>query len=170
MRGGKRAFTLTELLVVMAVIIILLSILVVSIDGFYAWAMQLRCQHHMEEIWKACEMYASKNHSWLPAAWDYTQARVWYDTLVQGEYLDNIAAVQCPLAEIQVSATSGSVVTYMPEQNRTAIDKALQWFKNNQAANGSWVNPSSGGTPGTTALVLMTYLGFGCTENTGAEE
>ena len=34
-RGSKRAFTLTELLVVMSVVIILMSMLVVGIDGIF---------------------------------------------------------------------------------------------------------------------------------------
>ena len=57
-----RGFSLTELLVVVAVILVLVSILIIGTEAVYSRAMRLKCTHRMEQFWQACLMYASASH------------------------------------------------------------------------------------------------------------
>jgi len=173
-KNHRRGFTLTELLVVCAVIIILMSILIVCVDGLYAYALQVKCQHHLEQIWGACVMYASANQGMYPAAWTYGAAGgttncAWNDLLTTLRYLDDKGVIGCPATELPETSGSDIVNTGTPMNNTTTtILGALRWFKNNQQANGSWpiadaANCSDGNptTSSQSAMALLSFLGFG---------
>ena len=98
-RQGNGAFTLTELLVVVAVILILLSLVILGADTAYTQAMQVKCQHRLEQIWNACLMHAAGNQATLPAAWSHELAKPWYDVLVDEGYVDTGDTIRCRTPE-----------------------------------------------------------------------
>jgi prepilin-type processing-associated H-X9-DG protein/prepilin-type N-terminal cleavage/methylation domain-containing protein len=168
-----RAFSLTELLVVVAVILILLAILVVGLNATYSYANRLKCQHRLEQIGHASLMYAAQNRGLFPASWDFYASRPWYETLVAGNYLSDLDAVHCPSADDLSGQGSGVRAGAMPAETQDAILKALRWLKGNQNSDGSW--PTGTGTymngrvDGITGLALMCFLAYGCTTTEPAE-
>jgi prepilin-type processing-associated H-X9-DG protein len=104
-RRDRVGFSLTELLVVMCIIIILMSILVVGLGQTHTEAERLRCQHHLEELGKAAQMWSNKNHGReLPAVGARTGlAAVWCKTLVPylsaaGNEAEATQVMNCPVA------------------------------------------------------------------------
>ena len=63
---GKRGFTLIELLVVVAIISLLVSILVPSLQNAKALATQVVCQSNLHGIGQATYMYANDNNGMFP--------------------------------------------------------------------------------------------------------
>ncbi|NQT91905.1 MAG: type II secretion system protein, partial [Lentisphaerae bacterium] len=172
----NKAFTLTELLVVMSVIIILLSMLVVCVDGIFTHAARMQCQHQMEQIWHACLLYANANRV-LPNAWDFSQGRPWYAQLGAEGYLDNPDAYHCPSSDITSSYGSG-LGSHDPGSPAAAYDgilHALNWMNNpanqtNHAASGgvTWNIGQEGNRPpyaAKSALAALSFMGAGCTIN-----
>jgi prepilin-type processing-associated H-X9-DG protein len=173
----RKAFTLTELLVVMSVIIILLSMLVVCVDGIFTYAARMQCQHRMEQLWHACVMYSNK-HRVLPNAWDFSHGRPWYAQLEAEGYLDNPTAYNCPSSDMTSSYGSG-LGSHAPGSSAAAYDgilHALNWMNNpanqtDHAASGG-VTWSIGQDPGNrppfaakSAMAALSFLGAGFTIN-----
>jgi prepilin-type N-terminal cleavage/methylation domain-containing protein/prepilin-type processing-associated H-X9-DG protein len=94
----SRAFSMTELLVVIAVIVILMSLLIVTVNGVYAQAGRLKCQHRLEQIWHACRMFENQ-HGQLPQAYNPKTFVRWYDALVGGEFVTDRDFITCPAAD-----------------------------------------------------------------------
>jgi len=152
----KTGFTLIELLVVTAVIMILVSIVVFSVQGTYAYAMRLKCQHRMEQVWYACNMYHNENRGKLPQAWDFEARLPWYVNLYDEGYLDRDDAVGCPMAESdplvpsdEVEGTGGGSSGPPPEQIVETIYMGLRWLKDQAVAEDAtpqfyqvWTHPS----------------------------
>ena len=139
---GSRAFTLTEMLVVISVVIILASMLVLCIDGLYTYAIRLQCQHRMEQLWSACLLYQSQERV-LPHAWDFGRKAPWYDTLVESGYLDNKAVAYCPSAEDLQSTYGTGEGGYTPDGSDALVEavmKALNWLNESHVPY-----PASGG-------------------------
>jgi prepilin-type N-terminal cleavage/methylation domain-containing protein len=164
----RKGFTITEMLVVIAVILILAVVLTVGIGTVYSQSIRVKCQHNLEQIGKACLMYASANRGLYPKAWDMYNHRRWYDTLLT-TYLPEERVLGCPL-EPNPPITGGTSDTY--EGSREVID-ALEWLADHQDNAGYWDVESNGGTSGSrgtgyrtgvTALALMAFLGNGCTD------
>ena len=65
-RRRVRAFTLTELLVVIGIIALLISILLPSLSAARANAQALRCQSNLRQWALAMHLYANDNHGYLP--------------------------------------------------------------------------------------------------------
>src|SRR5690242_17534102 len=61
-----RAFTLVELLVVIAIIAVLLAILLPVLSGAREYARQAKCASNMRQIVLAMLMYANDNEGTLP--------------------------------------------------------------------------------------------------------
>jgi len=160
--------SLTELLTVVAIILVLVAILIVGMDHFYSQAMQTQCQHRLEQIGHAIEMYSSNHDSLLPRSWDTYTGRLWYQTLA-GTYLDSWDVLGCPVAGLppQKESGGGSLV----DPSREHIDvllAALRWLSERQTKDGAyagrWSAASSHYHAGVTSLALMAFLGFGCTD------
>jgi len=164
---AKRGFTLTELLVVVCVILILMSILVVGAGGVFTYANRLKCQHRMEQIWHACQMYAN-NNGILPRVYDSATSNLWYDTLFDAGYLDNADAIQCPSSEIVAAPGTGgeSPGSGSEEEAYETVAKILNYLNNpaHQAAGSGggirWTE-DGGGSPATVAFGVMAYIGAG---------
>ena len=168
-RAGK-GFTLTELLVVMSIIIILLSMLVVCVDGIFVYVTRMQCQHRMEQLWTACVMYSNKNRI-LPGAWDFDNGRPWYAMLVASGYLDNFGVCTCPSSDIASTYGEGTSIVSgpIPEERQRALAKCLNWMKANQKPDGAigYIPGESSAFPqlkddaGLTGLGLLAFLGYG---------
>ena len=78
----SRAFSLTELLVIVAVILLLMSFLIVGTGGVHGQAVRVKCQHRLEQIGQGSVVFASKNHGQLPRSYDPVTGRRWYDALL----------------------------------------------------------------------------------------
>ncbi len=166
-RASTRGFSLTELLVVVAVILILISVLIVGVEQIYASAMCLKCQHRLEQIGQACHMYASQSDGVYPKAWDMYSRRRWYETLAR-PYLANVNVLGCPSAgEIEMRELEAGPPP-APEHAEDML-QALRWLKSKQEPDGRWDVSNTGGNRGNsdngiTALALMAFLGYGCTD------
>ena len=160
---ASKAFTLTEMLVVISVVIILASMLVLCIDGLYTYAIRLQCQHRMEQIWHACLTYQTRERI-LPNAWDYDHGRPWYATLHAEGYLDNTAVYTCPSSDLPSSYGTGSSGS-SPGSGRDdheALLGALRWLAKTQNADGSWSRSNNSNNPAAnTAGCLLAFLGAG---------
>ena len=160
---ARKGFTLTELLVVMSIIIILLSMLVVCVDGIFTYATRMQCQHHMEQLWTACLMYSNK-HRILPNAWDYDHGHPWYAMLATNGYLDSAEVYNCPSSDLVSTYGTGSTTVSGPSSSETmeAIHKTLNWMKDTQRGDGTWYDDGWRDV-GQAGLGLLAFLGAGCT-------
>lgn len=64
----RRAFTLVELLVVLAVIGVLLSLLLPAVNRIRAKSVALKCKAQLAEVGKAMQMYLNENNGRYPPA------------------------------------------------------------------------------------------------------
>ena len=167
------SFSMTEILVVVAVILVLISLLIVGVESFYAHTQQVKCQHRLEQIGHACEMYALKHHGQLLAAWDMHSRHRWYEALAE-EYLDSDAIIACPL-EPDPPKAEPFKGDFTPNQT---IINGLEWLKEHQEPDGHWEVYKWGGISGSrgtgyhtgvTAIGLMAFLGYGCTDRYPSE-
>ena len=172
-RPSRNAFTLTELLVVMSVIIILLSMLVVCVDGIFTYVTRMQCQHQMEQLWDACLMYQNK-HRILPNAWDYDVARPWYAMLRTEKFLDDDSVLSCPSSDISSEYGTGwsGVTGGELDEYFEAVTKALNWLDvshvpHNPSGGVTWVAPCDpnadwgANSPVGTAFSLLAFTGAG---------
>ena len=172
-RGRKGAFTLTELLVVMSVVIILLSMLIVGVEGIFVYAGRMQCQHHMEQTWKACLMYQNDNRA-LPFVWDVDardrQGAPWYFVLATRKYVNDESLLRCPSSDI-VSQFGSAAVQILPglePENADALEDTLRWLAAQQIKTGTnrgmWARNGDAGYDQTaTALCILAFLGAGKT-------
>ena len=175
MRGNRtaKAFSLTELLVVIAVILVLLSLLIVGTQAVYSNSIRLRCQHRLEQIGHALHMYAAEHRGMLPAAWDMHSGRLWYETL-RATQLDDWTILACPASEFGApNPSTGGGTDPSGRANVEDLLEVLRWLKEKQEPSGRWSYHSDGRTTGSykgiTALALLAYFGFGCTDQYPAE-
>lgn len=102
----SRALTLTELLVVIACILVLVSLFVTITGTFYESAGCLRCQHRLEQIGHACVMFSNANRGrelWCLDLASGGGSPRWYEKLVPylgGSTLDEaLVHLNCPAAD-----------------------------------------------------------------------
>lgn len=94
-RGGKTlAFTLVEILVVIAIVVILMSLLFPALKTARDGALQIRCTGNMKNVGHAFSMYASDYAEWSPVIYGtgiswYTQYGVWPYLYPQKTYVKN---------------------------------------------------------------------------------
>jgi prepilin-type processing-associated H-X9-DG protein len=97
------AFSLTEVLVVVAVVVLLVSLILAGGDRIYVEAMRLRCQHRLEQLGHACQMFANEHGGQFPKTWDNAVAMPdgsirrerWYGAL-KGYVADEERVFTCP--------------------------------------------------------------------------
>ena len=103
----RRGFSLTEVLVVIAVILILLSVLMVGVDETYTISISLKCRHRLEQLGYACRLFAENHDGRWPRSWNNAielpgggmARRRWYgahEPYCQG----NKTVFECPVVEI----------------------------------------------------------------------
>jgi len=89
---GRRGFTLTELLVVMAIITILASLLFPALSGARRKASQIQCLNNARQLNLALQMYAGDAGGYYPARRPRTNA--WFVTLMP--YYKDPHILKCP--------------------------------------------------------------------------
>ena len=157
-----RAFSLTELLVVVAVVLILVSILIVGTKAVYAKATQMKCQHRLEQIGSACTMYSSANRGALPPVSDFAAGKPWYQLLAEGGHLSTLDVVVCP----SVDAPPPQILQPEPPSEVSAsILETLRWLKRMQNPNGSWTcEGSKKAHNAVSGFAMLVFLLSGCTD------
>lgn len=65
---GEPAFSLIELLVVTAILSILVSIILPSLQAAREQALSIRCRSNLHSIGHAASLYETKNNDWLPGS------------------------------------------------------------------------------------------------------
>ena len=168
-RPGRRArgFSLTELLVVTAVLLVLISLIIVGVDSVYVSAMQLKCQHRLEHIGSACNMYALSNQGTLPESAEQYMGRPWYQVLYECGHLDTLDAVACPSAD---AAPPELAQKQPPSEVSSSILDALRWLKKVQEPSGRWNGTGTSASANknahnaVTGLAMLLYLTAGCTD------
>ena len=171
----RRGFTIVELLVVVTVIIVLLGLLTAGWEEAYTYAMRVKCQHNLEQIWSACMMYSTAHSNRWPQIWNWgsvSSQKPWYDTLVATGYLTDSRVTVCPSSNVPIGAGEGGYTSPQTTVALDAINKALNWL--NDPANQTPHAPSGGiywpgFNPGSTALGILAFLGAGHDINSTAK-
>ena len=168
MKHPCKGFSLTELLVVIAVLLIVLSIIVVSAQHTHAQALQLQCRHRLEQLGQAMEMYSTKHQGMLPRSWDSATGMLWFETLAS-TYLDDADILTCPVVgEPPIIGQRGGGGDSSRDYVET-YSKVLNWLKYKQDDDGRWpVLDADAGWwrfPNTmTGFALMALFGYGCND------
>jgi prepilin-type N-terminal cleavage/methylation domain-containing protein/prepilin-type processing-associated H-X9-DG protein len=156
-----RGFSFTELMVVLAVIAVLAALLIAGLGSAQTEALRLKCQHRLEQIGNAFQMYISANHGQLPELVNY-QSQPWYMTLARGGYVDNPALIACPVEDDNL--------TTVVEPTETAADllEGLRWLSRVQnEGTGGWDWEAPAGNDASDAisgLALYAFLTSGCSD------
>lgn len=90
-RRPGNAFTLVELLVVVAIISLLASLLAPALQSAVAKAKIIKCLGNQKQIAMGLDMYAADYRQWYPYAWGWKPEilpyKLWHRTLLMGGYL-----------------------------------------------------------------------------------
>jgi len=157
-------FSLTELLVVVAVILILISVLIVGVQGVYSHAAQLNCQHNLEQVGYALQMYASNNQGLWPAVWNRNTGKSWYQ-VIAADYLSDPAILGCPsVGKPPVTIAEGVPDQEEKREEADELYKALRWLQSKQRPDGRFPTINFAWPQSSTGLSLLAFFGFGCTD------
>lgn len=141
---GCRIFTLLELLVVIAVIVILASLLLPSLQKAKASAKTIQCSNNLKTIYFAFESYAEEHLDYYPPT-TVSSGVEWYDLLYNNGYISGVkplmvqinarsvtCAALCPAATtIHVNVRTdftgnGGILSQNADQNRYVKCKRLK--------------------------------------------
>ncbi len=167
-RRTERGVSLTEILVVIAIILILASFLVVGLEFMHTRAIAVNCQHHLEQIGYALSMYSTNNHGMLPASKCPIRGWLWYETLA-ATYVKEPTVLGCPyIGPPQVSSME-ELAARPVRQNVDAYHKGLYWLKKKQRPSGQF--PAVGAwqdaynyANASSAFALMAFFSFDCND------
>jgi prepilin-type N-terminal cleavage/methylation domain-containing protein/prepilin-type processing-associated H-X9-DG protein len=164
----RRAFTLIELLLVVAIIALLIAILAPSLQGARKQALQLKCNANLRELGQAATFYAQDNRQHIVRAeyrppplgdWrshlHYSQALLYglpyYDGVIPGLWRPTPLAGQAPLIEVLRKIPTFQCPTF--PDDLTNGDQSLDYVVNAfqmpyTDRNVQLDNPHDGGPPG----------------------
>ena len=109
----KAAFTLIELLTVLAVIVVLSALVIPSLKGAYAQSLSVKCASNMQQLGKACLLYAQDNEMCLPKSSCDDPRDCWTNSLQP--YANGTVTYRCPADE-----ATGRTRTYVINDYLTA--------------------------------------------------
>ena len=92
----RRAFTLVELLVVIAVIGILASLLLPSLGGAKAKAKSIQCLNQLRQLGIATLSYAGENEGKIPIQFPAEPQKTWGSELSTNQHLQALDLFVCP--------------------------------------------------------------------------
>ena len=125
---SRGAFTLVELLIVIAIIAVLIAILLPALNKARASANQIACCSNLKQIGTAWLMYAQENHGMWPVLYDYTNG------VITNE---EDTAEHAPL-EYALSKYIGTQLFYNNNNNNNQLNPMEQ-----EVAGGVWICPAS---------------------------
>jgi prepilin-type N-terminal cleavage/methylation domain-containing protein len=138
-----RAFTLVELLIVIAIVALLLSILVVSMRGAKAMGKRIQCSVRLNGLGKAFSMYLTEYDPLMPELEDFPyQAIQHYSTYKRNQYPSFVASrgntFWCGLGCLWARGLVDNAMSfYCPategwkDEYDSAIDSNRKWGKTN---------------------------------------
>ena len=110
---GRRAFTLVELLVVLAIMGILMAMLLPSLSGARRQARQLVCRNNLRSLFTGVLMYAQDHRELVPYIEDIAEGEDPFDPelrtavgTVMGDYVEP-NSWKCPAAVAGFPANAG---------------------------------------------------------------
>jgi len=129
----NRAFTLVELLVVMAVIAILAALLLPALSKAKNQAQSTACKNHLKQIGIGLKMYAS-DYGWYPPLAEKGNAALCFDRLYPYYPVHwTNAAWNCPV----YMARGGILTPEQVEENSWGISYAYNWLGIGAGAKGT---------------------------------
>jgi prepilin-type processing-associated H-X9-DG protein/prepilin-type N-terminal cleavage/methylation domain-containing protein len=172
-RPRTRAFSLTELLVVIAVIVIIAAMLIVGINQAYSNAIQIKCQHRLEQLGQAFSMYSAKSRGTLPQVWSGETGVAWYESLAI-TYLDDPRVLACPLVNELPHIRTADEIEGINRSETTIYMPVLNWLKDNQMDCGRWDGIGADASwwrfpQAMTGYAIMAFIGYGCTDTSPPE-
>jgi len=93
-RSRRRGFTLVELLVVLAIVLVLAALLFPSLSSAHKSAQSAKCKAHLHQMGIAIHTYGA---GWgvFPYSLDYSRGLIWYNALIP--YFDSTQEIlDCP--------------------------------------------------------------------------
>ncbi len=101
-RGDSRAFTLIELLIVIAILGILMAVGLTGVQFYKSKAYEITLRHDVESFAKAQEVYRAENNVYLGAAGDFLEGGP-----PRSGSLDAAALAFSPSAGVRIEIVSG---------------------------------------------------------------
>ena len=98
--SGKhsQAFSLVELLVVVAIVGALAAVIMPTISVVRARAQSSQCQSNLRQLHGGCMAYAANHGGWLPPSQDDGGVGAWWKQIYP-DYIDSPSVFVCPLDE-----------------------------------------------------------------------
>jgi prepilin-type N-terminal cleavage/methylation domain-containing protein len=138
-RGRRRAFTLVELLVVLAIVAVLAGILLPSLNGVRRQAKAVHCASNLKQVATVILLYASDNHGcYPPNDTTISPGAFWYDARRCGQYMNAPGGVSN--ADLR-----GPAVT-CPEDEGARRSYAMNFWASSRV-NAGTLNVTIGGRP-----------------------
>ena len=147
-----RAFTLIEVLVVVAIIALLVSILIPSLKQARIQAWEVHCRSNTHQIDLSLRMYADEQRGWLPLAdYEINPHRKMLDA-IQADRHGLMPAMYCPQAVLS-EPHAQNITDYPPKGDSTSIintrenreDGNISYFFWSHKDRSDWRSPIRGG-------------------------
>lgn len=150
----KLRFTLTELLIVIAVLLVLIALLVPSLKNALSKAQIISCSSNLKSTGTGFSLFSGDNNNDLTVTWDGTNRINWMDQI--HNYVVNDSAKMLSLSDMQslyINSDKGVDLWFCPSEARSFIhDSGVASFTYVMPA---FLNRWSSTGPG----YKMTYIG-----------
>ncbi len=131
--GSRAAFTLVELLVVMAIISVLAGMLLPALSKALDLARQTQCLNNLQQCGQYLVLYAGDHGDWIPPSFDALAVKRWYWILVERGYAPEGQAWHAPdvaHCPSQQGLADGVKYGYYAMNNHWSNNPPPNWFMN----------------------------------------